>query len=69
MALEVEQGSVQNAVYEDTEEPQHSVRLVEGGAAGGGDLLLVSGEEHDQGIVPEAYKDAYSRCNTMSCSL
>lgn len=53
---------MQNAVYCDTEDPHHSVRVVEGGAAGGGDLLVVSGEEHDQGIRPEAYVNVYNRC-------
>ena len=61
MSLEIPKGAVQNAVYCDTEDPHHSVRVVEGGAAGGGDLLVVSGEEHDQGIRPEAYVNVYNR--------
>ena len=61
VALEVAKGSVKNAVYVDTEDPHHSVRVVEGGAAGGGDLLVVAGEEHDQGISPESYTDAYNK--------
>ena len=59
MALELEKGSVQNAVYADTENPHHNVRVVEGAAPGGGDLLIVAGEEHDQGITPESYQDVY----------
>lgn len=61
MTLEIPKGSVKKAVYCDTADPHHSVRVTEGGAAGGGDLLVVSGEEHDQGITPQAYTDVYSR--------
>ena len=61
MTLEIPPGSVKNAVYCDTADPHYSVRVAEGGAAGGGDLLVVSGEEHDQGIAPQAYKDVYDR--------
>lgn len=66
VSLEIPKGSVQNAVYCDTEDPHHSVRVVEGGAAGGGDLLVVSGEEHDQGIRPEAYINVYNRLETWA---
>ena len=52
---------VEKALYFDAEDPHHSVRVVEGGAAGGQDLLVVSGEEHDQGINPGDYTDVYSR--------
>ena len=57
----MERGSVQNAVYVDMEDPYHSVRVVEGGSPSGQDLLVVSGEEHDQGIKPEKYQDSYGR--------
>ena len=69
VALEIESGSVKNAVYADTEDPHHNVRVVEGGAAGGGDLLVVAGEEHDQGISPESYTDVYARYPVPSQSL
>ena len=61
VALEAERGSVRNAVYVDMEDPYHSVRVVEGGSPSGQDLLVVSGEEHDQGIRTDSYHDAYGR--------
>lgn len=61
VTLEIPKGSVQNAIFCDTADPHHSVRVAEGGAAGGGDLLVVSGEEHDQGISPETYTNVYDR--------
>ncbi len=61
VALEVAKGSVKNAVYADTKDPHHNVRVVEGGSARGGDLLVVAGEEHDQGISPESYTDVYNK--------
>ena len=61
VTLEVPKGSVQNAIFCDAADPHHSVRVAEGGGAGGGDLLVVSGEEHDQGISPEAYTNVYDR--------
>lgn len=65
VTLEIPKGSVQNAIFCDTADPHHSVRVAEGGAAGGEDLLVVSGEEHDQGISPEAYTDVYDRCELV----
>lgn len=61
ITLSVPKGSVRKGVYFDTATPHHSVRLVEGGD-GHKDLLLVSGEEHDQGIKPEEYADYFGRC-------
>ncbi len=58
---------MKNAVYADTEDPHHNARVVEAGAAGGGDLLIVAGEEHDQGITPESYTDVYTRCTAVYC--
>lgn len=60
ITLSVPKNSVRKGVYFDTAEPHHSVRLVEGGD-GRKDLLLVSGEEHDQGIKPEEYADYFGR--------
>ena len=61
MTLQIPKGSVQKAVFCDTQEPHHTVRVVEGAGTGAGDLLVVSGEEHDQGIKPEAYTNVYDR--------
>ena len=61
IALEIEAASVTSAIYVDGEDPCHSARVVEGGSPSGQDLLIVSGEEHDQGIKPEKYQDAYGR--------
>ncbi len=61
VALGIPKGSVKNAVYADTEDPHHSARVVEGASAGVQDLLVVSGEEHDQGISPESYTDVYNK--------
>ena len=61
VALDIAKASVKNAVYADTEDPHHSVRVVEGASGGGGDLLVVAGEEHDQGISPESYTDVYNK--------
>ena len=64
ITLSVPRGSVRKGVYFDTAEPHHSVRLVEGGD-GRKDLLLVSGEEHDQGIKPEEYADYFGRSDSQ----
>lgn len=53
---------MRKGIYFDTANPHHAVRLIEGGD-GRKDLLLVSGEEHDQGIKPEEYADYFGRCN------
>ncbi|DBB18648.1 TPA: hypothetical protein ACH3X3_000265 [Trebouxia sp. C0006] len=66
VALEIAKGSVKNAVYADTEDPHHSVRVVEGASGGGGDLLVVAGEEHDQGISPESYTDVYNKLESWA---
>ncbi len=67
ITLSVPKGSVRKGVYFDTANPHHSVRLVEGGD-GRKDLLLVSGEEHDQGIKPEEYADYFGRfASVQSC--
>ena len=60
VTFSVPKGSVRKGIYFDTANPHHSVRLVEGGD-GRKDLLLVSGEEHDQGIKPEEYADYFGR--------
>ena len=61
IALEIEAASVTSAIYVDGGDPCHSARVVEKGSPSGQDLLIVSGEEHDQGIKPEKYQDAYGR--------
>lgn len=53
---------MRKGIYFDTANPHHAVRLIEGGD-GRKDLLLVSGEEHDQGIKPEEYADYFGRWN------
>lgn len=65
ITLSVPKNSVRKGVYFDTAEPHHSVRLVEGGD-GRKDLLLVSGEEHDQGIKPEEYADYFGRLESWA---
>lgn len=60
ITLSVPKGSVRKGIYFDTASPHHTVRLIEGGD-GRKDLLLVSGEEHDQGIKPEEYADYFGR--------
>ena len=60
ITLSVPKGAVRKGIYFDTANPHHSVRLVEGGD-GRNDLLLVSGEEHDQGIKPDEYADYFGR--------
>ncbi|DBA83939.1 TPA: hypothetical protein ACH3X1_006435 [Trebouxia sp. C0004] len=67
ITLSVPKGSVRKGVYFDTANPHHSVRLVEGGD-GRKDLLLVSGEEHDQGIKPEEYADYFGRLESWAKS-
>ena len=62
ITLSVPKGSVRKGIYFDTANPHHAVRLLEGGD-GRKDLLLVSGEEHDQGIKPEEYADYFGRCS------
>ena len=47
-------------MYFDTAQPNHTVRLIEGGF-GKQDLLLVSGEDHDQGIKPTEFADYFGR--------
>ena len=65
ITLSVPKGSVRKGIYFDTASPHHSVRLIEGGD-GRKDLLLVSGEEHDQGIKPEEFADYFGRSNPLS---
>ena len=60
ITLSVPKGSVRKGIYFDTANPHHAVRLIEGGD-GRKDLLLISGEEHDQGIKPEEYADYFGR--------
>lgn len=61
IAVEMEKGSAESAPFADTTHPDHSVRVVEGGAPGVGDQLLMTGEQHDQGILPEAHTCVYSK--------
>jgi len=42
--------------------------VVEGGSPSGQDLLVVSGEEHDQGIRTDSYHDAYGRLEAWAKS-
>ena len=60
-------GSVRKGIYFDTADPHHTVRLIEGGD-GRKDLLLVSGEEHDQGIKPEEFADYFGRWDPLSAA-
>ncbi|MEX2270975.1 MAG: FAD-dependent oxidoreductase [Vicinamibacterales bacterium] len=46
VGMPVPAGSVEPALYWDTEEPFHYVRLLPGGAPGGADVLIVGGEDH-----------------------
>lgn len=48
-ALRVPAGSIPLALYWDTEDPYHYVRLQPGGGPGGEDLLIVGGEDHKTG--------------------
>jgi len=47
LAAEIRAGSVRKALYWDMESPYHYVRVAQ--AAGGGDLLIVGGEDHPTG--------------------
>jgi glycine/D-amino acid oxidase-like deaminating enzyme/nitrite reductase/ring-hydroxylating ferredoxin subunit len=47
LAGEVKRGAIDDALYWDTEEPYHYVRLL---AAGGTDLLLIGGEDYKSGL-------------------
>ncbi|KAL3131019.1 hypothetical protein ABBQ38_000341 [Trebouxia sp. C0009 RCD-2024] len=67
ITLSVPKGSVRKGIYFDTASPHHTVRLIEGGD-GRKDLLLVSGEEHDQGIKPEEYADYFGRLESWAKS-
>ncbi len=49
VALRVPAGSVPAALYWDTEDPYHYIRVVAGAATGGADLLVVGGEDHKTG--------------------
>lgn len=46
VGMPVPRGAVAPALYWDTAEPFHYVRLLPGGAKDGGDLLIVGGEDH-----------------------
>lgn len=61
ITLTVPRNSVRKGIYFDTAQPHHTVRVIEGGGGRGQDLLLVSGEDHDQGIKPEEFADYYGR--------
>jgi glycine/D-amino acid oxidase-like deaminating enzyme/nitrite reductase/ring-hydroxylating ferredoxin subunit len=59
MALSVPTGAVPTALYWDTLDPYHYVRVHPGGGADGGDLLIVGGEDHR--IWPMTEPDATRR--------
>jgi glycine/D-amino acid oxidase-like deaminating enzyme/nitrite reductase/ring-hydroxylating ferredoxin subunit len=46
VGMPVPAGTVEPALYWDTDEPFHYVRLLPGGAEGGDDVLIVGGEDH-----------------------
>src|SRR5205823_887357 len=52
VGLSVPRGSVQDALYWDTGDPYHYVRL-QPGKTGKNDILLVGGEDHKTGQMPE----------------
>jgi len=56
IAIEVPAGSIPTALYWDTEEPYHYVRLMHGEKRAGevNDLLIVGGEDHKTGLEHEA---------------
>ena len=49
VTLRVAKGSVPDALYWDTPDPYHYLRLQPGAAEGGDDLLIVGGEDHKTG--------------------
>lgn len=52
MGFEIERGALADALYWDTEEPYHYVRLTSG--ANGKDVLIVGGEDHKTGEADDA---------------
>jgi glycine/D-amino acid oxidase-like deaminating enzyme/nitrite reductase/ring-hydroxylating ferredoxin subunit len=54
IAFEINSGSLPDALYWDTEEPYHYVRLQRG--SGGKDFVLVGGEDHKSGEATDADK-------------
>lgn len=54
MGFEIERGALADALYWDTEDPYHYVRLTAG--ANGKDVLIVGGEDHKTGEVDDAPK-------------
>jgi len=53
MGFEIEAGSIDDALYWDTEEPYHYVRLTPGDD--GKDILIVGGEDHKTGEADDAH--------------
>lgn len=53
MGFEIERGSLADALYWDTEDPYHYVRLTSG--AEGKDILIVGGEDHKTGEANDAH--------------
>ena len=52
IGVEIPSGIVEDALYWDTADPYHYVRL-EQSRKGGNDILLVGGEDHKTGQFPE----------------
>lgn len=52
MAFEIERGTLADALYWDTEDPYHYVRLTSG--ADGKDVVIVGGEDHKTGQADDA---------------
>ena len=60
VAFRLPEGSANEGVYYELNDPPYVVQVSKA-AAGRGLQLVVSGEEHDQGIPAEEYHDFYSR--------
>jgi glycine/D-amino acid oxidase-like deaminating enzyme/nitrite reductase/ring-hydroxylating ferredoxin subunit len=54
MGFEIAAGRLPDALYWDTADPYHYVRLVRGKAAEGRDILIVGGEDHKTGEADDA---------------
>jgi glycine/D-amino acid oxidase-like deaminating enzyme/nitrite reductase/ring-hydroxylating ferredoxin subunit len=65
IAARVPQGSIPKALYWDTLDPYHYVRLQTGSESGAHDLLIVGGEDHKTGQSDDAV-DRYARLETWA---
>ena len=61
IGLEVQRGAVPTALYWDTREPYHYVRLMDPAAPGDTDVLIVGGEDHKTGQAKGPEEDAFDR--------